>query len=155
MDSGHEADLRRRRVLPDTEQYLHRELVEPLVPQALRGERGAVELLREQSVGPALLKLADGVAVAVELCDFGEQGFYLGVRVPARGLVLEDKVSTHAAARELLHAFVVLRSVRVRVEVARPRVANVFEELHEPEGRLRVRGAEAQVLIVSARNLIV
>jgi hypothetical protein len=43
----------------------------------------------------------------------------------------------------------------VRVEVPRARVTDILEELHEEERRLGVRRAEAEVLVVAARRLIV
>ena len=79
----------------------------------------------------------------------------LGVGVPARRLLLQDQVRPHAAAGEGLDALVVLGAVGVRVEVARAVVADVLEELHQEERGARVGGAEAEVLVVAARILVV
>src|SRR5262245_24549673 len=76
-------------------------------------------------------------------------------RVPARGLLLENQVGPHAAAREVAHAVVVLGAVGVRVEVARIVVADVLEKLDEEERGLDVGGAEAEVLVVAPGRLIV
>ena len=43
----------------------------------------------------------------------------------------------------------------MRVEVARAVVADVFEELHQPEGGLHVRGSEPEILVVAAGHLVV
>ena len=54
-----------------------------------------------------------------------------------------------------LHAVVVFGAVGVGVEVPRAVVADVFQKLDQPERRLEVRRAEAEVLIVAAGHLIV
>src|SRR5512147_381729 len=80
---------------------------------------------------------------------------YLGVPIPSARTLFKNQIGAHAAAGEVAYAVVVLRPVRVRIEVTRPVVANVLEELHEPERRLEIRGAEAEILIVAAGHLIV
>ncbi len=77
------------------------------------------------------------------------------VGVPAFGALLENQIRAHAAAREVLDPVVVLGAIGVRIEVARAVVLDVLEKLHQPETGLDVRGAEAEVLIVAARRLIV
>ena len=41
------------------------------------------------------------------------------------------------------------------VEMTRPVIAYIFQKLHQPESGLRIGRAEAQVLIVATRHLIV
>src|SRR5205085_10596302 len=139
----------------DAEQYVRRDLVEPLVRQPFGGERATVEVVCEQGLRAVLRVSADRGRGCVGLVNLGEYGFDLRVLVPRLGLLLQYEVRSHAPSRELAHALVVFSPVCVRVEVARALVPNVFEKLHEPEGRLRVGRAEAQILIVSSGHLVV
>src|SRR5215212_8612141 len=92
------------------EQDVHRQLVEPLVPQPLRGQLRAVEVLREEFGRLTLLELGRA-AVAVRGRDLGEYLLDLGVAVPTLALLLQDEVRPHAPAREVLDAFVVFSPV--------------------------------------------
>ena len=89
------------------------------------------------------------------VADLGHERLDFRVGPPLPGALPEDQVGPHAAAREVAHAVVVFRAVGVGVEMARPVVADVFEELHQPEGRLDVGRSEAEVLIVAAGHLVV
>src|SRR5687767_11197308 len=82
------------RALAYAEEDVHRELVEPLVLQALRRQLGPVELAREQLLGAALLEPAE--FFGVRLRYLGEQRFYLRVGVPTLRLIFQDEVSPHA-----------------------------------------------------------
>ena len=89
------------------------------------------------------------------LGEASEKGTDVGVGVPPRRLLLQDEIGAHAAAREVLDALDALGAVGVGVEVARAGVADVLEELHQPERRLGVRGPEPEVLVVAADDLVV
>src|SRR6267142_5268366 len=85
----------------------------------------------------------------------GQQCLDLGIGVPARRALTKDQVRAHAAAREVFDAFVVFRAVRVGVEMPWTLIADVLEELDEPEGGFHVGGSETKVLIVAAGRLVV
>src|SRR5947209_1886148 len=72
-----------------------------------------------------------------------------------RGLLFENQISPHTTARKIFDAFVVFGPIRMSVEMARTTVSNVFKKFDEPECGYQIRRAEAQVLIVASRNLIV
>ena len=72
-----------------------------------------------------------------------------------RAAALQNQVGPHAADRELLHPSVVLGAIGVGVEVTRAGVADILQELHQEERRLRVGRAEAEVLVVAAERLVV
>ena len=59
----------------------------------------------------------------------------------------QGEVGTHAPAGEVPGALGVLGAVRTGVEVARPVVAGLLEQLDEEEGVLDAFRAEAQVLV--------
>src|SRR5437667_4037241 len=84
-----------------------------------------------------------------------DQRLDIPVRIPLSRTLAQDQVGPHAAAREVAHAIVILRPVGVGVEMAWAGVADVFEELDEPERRLQVGRSEPQVLVVAAWHLIV
>ena len=89
---------------------------------------------------------------AVVGIDLGQKRLDLLVGIPAGGLVLEDQVGAHAAAGEILHTLVILGAVGVRVEVPAACVFDIFQELDQEEGGLRIARPEAQVLVVAARD---
>src|SRR5687768_177887 len=84
------------------------------------------------------------------LAKLAEQRLDLGVRVESRDLVLEDEVRSHAAAREVPDAFLVLGAVGVAVEVPHAAPSGVLEQLHEEERGLRILTAEPEVLVEAA-----
>src|SRR5690606_28246437 len=132
--------------LPDAENDLVGELIELLVTETTRSQHRAVERRVEHGVALPRRVLRKRRRSLTGLVRRLDDGLDLGVRVPAPGLLLHDQVSAHAAARELLHTLVVLGAIGVRVEVTRPVVAHVLEELHQEERRLQVGGAEAEIL---------
>src|SRR5436309_6814573 len=132
-------------LLSCAEQDLHRELIEPLVAEAARRERGAIEAGREQivAVPRGVRGQPERAAVGAERRDERPN---LGVLAPLPRALLQDQIRSHAAAREVEDAGVVLRTIRVRVEMPRAVVADLLQELHEEERRLHVRRAEAEIL---------
>ena len=84
-----------------------------------------------------------------------QQALNLRIRIPAPGALAQDEIRAHAAAGEILDPLEIFGSIRVRIEVPRSGVADVLEELHEPEGGLHVGRSEPEVLIVPAGHLVV
>src|SRR5439155_12833210 len=122
--------------LSRAEQNVHRELSETLLGEPATRELGAVERLAEQRV--AMLRRVRrqrrrSMRLAGERRD---ERLDLPILAPLPRALAKDQVGAHAAAREIADAAVVLRPIRVRVEVTRPVVADLFEKLHEPERRL-------------------
>ena len=123
------------RALPDAQQQLDQQLIEPLVGEPLGGNRRAVE-------GALLERVGRAAAVrwqrrfAVRVAQGRENRLNLLVLAEPLRLVLEDQVGAHAAAREVPHAFLIFGAVRVRIEVPRAVVAGVLEQLDDEEVRL-------------------
>ena len=62
----------------NAEENIHRQLIEPLILQALRTERGAIKVLRKERRGSSLFKLPDRRAVLIiGLINLCEQRFNL------------------------------------------------------------------------------
>ena len=108
-----------RRLTARRASSFNRQLIEPLVGQAARAQRRPVEgrALRPLGLFRCVLAGEMGQRPIIGV-DLGQQRLDLGVGIPARGLLLEDQVGAHAAAREVLDAFVILGAIGVGVEVA-------------------------------------
>src|SRR5262249_32765097 len=137
----------------DSEQQLHRELIEFLVRVAAAAHRRQIER--------ALLQLARSVGTE---CDaraglrtarrqFAEQSLNLRVGVEGCDLLFEDQIRAHAASREIPDALLVFRAIGVAVEVSHATPLRVLEQLHEEERAFDVLTAEAKVLIEAPRLL--
>src|SRR5258708_858777 len=109
-----------------SEQHFDRQLIEPLVAEA---------------AWPSGAELRD-------------QRLNLGVSVPLPGALFQDEVGPHASAGEIADTVVIFGPVGMRVEMARAGVADVLQELHQPEGRLHVGRSQTEILFVSSRNLL-
>jgi len=77
------------------------------------------------------------------------------VGIPVARLLFQDQIGTHASAGEVSDAFVVFGAVGMSVEVARTGIGYVFQELHQPKRGFQVGRAEAEILIVAARTLVI
>src|SRR5580704_13840443 len=84
-----------------------------------------------------------------------KQRLNLRIPIPARGLFLEDQIGSHAAAREILDAAIVFGSIGVGIEVSGTLVSHVFKKFNQPERGLRIRGAKAEVLVITSGHLVV
>src|SRR5438874_5227076 len=141
--------------LAHTQQQLHRELIEPLVGVALTADRRQIErsaLERARTLGAEGHALARRPAPAAELL---QERLDFRVVLEALHLLLQDQVGAHAAGGEGPHALLVLRAVRVAVEVPHAGPAGVFEQLDEEKRRLRIVAPEPQVLVEAPRLLSV
>src|SRR5258708_9100327 len=112
--------------------------MKPLVWKSLRGEGRAVELFSQKRCGFSLLKLSRGRTVRIRFSNLGQHGFDIWIVVPLSGLLLKDEVGPHATARKILHSVIVFRAVSMGVEVTRPVIAYIFQELHQPERSLGI-----------------
>src|SRR5262249_44552736 len=86
---------------------------------------------------------------------FAQKRLDLSVGVPTLRTLFENQIRAHAAEREVANSVVIFRAVGMGIEMARAVVADVFEELDEPERRFDVCRSEPEVLVVAARRLIV
>ena len=66
--------------------------------------------------------------------DLGQQRLDFRVGVELGGFLFQDQVGAHAAAGEVLDAFIILGAVGMGVEVAAAVVADIFQELDQEEG---------------------
>src|SRR5262249_42677365 len=116
-----------------SEQNFHGELVELLVRVALAPHRIEVER--------ALLEIARGVRAELHaltchgtaIPELLEQTLNLRIGVEAVRFFFQDEIRAHAAGGEIPDALLVLRPVRVAVEVAHARPLRVLEQLDEEE----------------------
>ncbi len=142
--------------LAHAHQQFHGELVEAFVGEAFGADSLAVEFLFFQ--GGAVFGGeggGEGLEGAVGYRDLGTELLDFLVGVPAGGFVFEDHVGADAAFGKFADAVVVFGAVGVGVEMERAVVRVVGEELDEEEGLLDVGGAEAEVLVVAAGDLVV
>src|SRR6187431_2751968 len=91
--------------------------------------------------------------VRILSADFPQHRLDLRVRRELARLLLQDQIGPHAASGERPYAVVVLRAIRVRVEVARALVAGLLEQLDDEEQRLDRLGSKSQILIEAAELL--
>src|SRR5690349_901930 len=134
----------------DSEEQLHRKLIESLVGVATVTKSGEVEVLildTSRGIGREPDAIANGRAA---LAQRAKQTLDFLVGVEACDLVLEDEVGAHASACEVPHTGLVFGSIRVTVEVSHARPARVLEQLDEEERPLGVLAAEPEVLVEAA-----
>src|SRR5919201_7106294 len=142
--------------LPCAQQDLRRELIEPFVPQPLRGDGVHVEgRVLEGLRGLAAIGGRGLWPRGATALDLREQGLDLWIGVPLPCLLLQNLVGPHTARGEGPHALLVLRAQGVSVEVLGPVVAGVLEQLDQEEGVAWVGLPEAQVLVEATRQLVV
>src|SRR5215831_2939253 len=118
---------------PRSEQQLHRELIELLVRKAafthgIEIERAFLELARAVLAERHALPRSRAA-----IPQLREQSLNLRVAVEACHLLLENEVGAHASGGEVPHAVLILRAVRVTVEMPHAQPLRVLEQLHKEE----------------------
>src|SRR5439155_18509130 len=149
-------DLQREKLIgsSDTQQQLHRQLIESFVGITPGTQRWEVERLALEPAGAlraeheTLGGTAPGAQLVQDLSD-------LRVAVEALHLGLQDQVGAHAAGGERPHTVFVFGAVGVTVEVAHAGPARVLEQLDEEESPFGIVAPEAEVLIEAADLLAV
>src|SRR5260370_6091215 len=119
---------------PHAEQDIDGQLIQAFIRQLLSGKLRAVEDAR-------LYALCFGSAITPErrskirrcITNLGKQRLNLTVLIELTRLIFKDQVVSHAAGGEFPHAGFVFTPIRMRIEMSRPFIARVFQQLDKKE----------------------
>src|SRR5207302_4877309 len=139
----------------DTQQQLHRELVETLVGVAAGTQRHQVERLGLERARAlrAELYARDDVAAAATVAQLPQQLLDLDVVVEALDSLFQDQIRAHTPRGEGPHPIFILGAVGMTVEMPHPGPARILEQLDEEKRRLGIVAAEPQILVEPPRLL--